>query len=54
MSRQPDDAINELFPITPDMDSSMIAFRQVLRIYCANLKARTSQSTGQKNKEEKV
>lgn len=56
MSKQPDDAIKELLPITPDMDSSMKGFTQVLRTYCANLKARrTSQSTGhQKNTEEKI
>ena len=53
---QPDDAINKLFPITADMDASMTAHTVVLRIYCANLKARrTSQSTGHnKNKEEKI
>jgi len=52
---KPDNEIKELLPITPDMDSSMKAFTQVLRIYCANLKARrTSQSTDIKNKEEKI
>jgi hypothetical protein len=53
---QPDDAIKQLLPITPDMDSSMIAFTQVLRTYCEQLKARASQSTdtNKKNKEEKI
>jgi len=50
MSQQPDDAINELLPITFDMDKSMKAFTQVLRTYCEALKSRTSQSTGHKQK----
>jgi len=51
---KPDDEIKQLLPITPDMDSSMIAFTQVLRTYCEQLKARASQSTDTKNKEEQV
>jgi hypothetical protein len=55
MTKQPDDAIKELLPIKYNMSNDMIAFTQVLRTYCANLKARrTSQSTDTKNKEENI